>query len=755
LKTYRIKISGLVQGVGFRPFVYRIAHYHKLCGMVENSNEGVFVTVTCCSPEVLQSFVADLQLQAPMASKIENISFNEIATELFPDFRIKKSENISEKVTEVSPDICVCNDCLQDMKYQQHRINYPFVNCTNCGPRFSIIKQLPYDRHLTTMQPFVMCETCHKEYSDILDRRFHAQPVSCNRCGISYKLICGEATFTDFTEILNKTVQIIDSGDLLIMKGLGGFNLVCDAYNQNAVKLLRYRKNREGKPFAVMFSNLEAIKNVAWVNEVEEKHLLSWQRPILLLTKKNDKLPHEICNGLNTVGALLPYMPMHYLLFEKLQTNAIVLTSGNISNEPIVIDNTIAEKNLHHISQNILTYNRDIHNRIDDSVGFVVNNRFRFVRRARGYVPSPINLKVDVEGILACGAELTNCFAIGKENKVFVSQHIGDLQNMETLEFYEESITRFSDLFRFVPQTIVCDLHPDYLSTQYAIDLAKKNSNVKLIQLQHHYAHILAVMAEHHLNEKVIGISFDGTGFGTDNHIWGSEFFVADCHNFERIAHFKYLPIVGGDKATKQPWRTAVSLLYQVFGEGYKNLDIPFLKSLNQEEHNVVLQALQRKINCPLSCGAGRLFDAVASLIGLCNTTSYQAEAPMILESIINEDIKESYAVEFSLEIDFSEMINFMVKDIQNKIPVANISTKFHNSIIQLIINGIKILREKFFINKIVLSGGVFFNKYLLRNIETCAIESGFEIFSPNVIPIGDASLALGQIYFAAQNSTS
>ncbi len=555
--TFLVEIKGLVQGVGFRPFIHRLAVSNNLTGWVENRNDGVAIKITCTS-EVLNQFISSIKLTSPPAAIIDSIGFRQTDKENFTDFKIVKSKTISNRITDISPDIAVCSDCLKDMKVQNNRIDYPFINCTNCGPRFTIIEALPYDRDKTTMINFEMCTDCRKEYCDVTDRRFHAQPIACSICGPEYSLLFDGKVIKGTKDIIDKIVELIKNKCIVAVKGLGGFFLACDALSEEAVVRLREKKNREGKPFAVMFSSIDTIKEYATVDITEETSLLSLKRPIVLLNQKKSLAP-SVSIGFNTIGAMLPYMPLHYLLFENSDISAIVLTSGNISDEPIVTDNKIAIEKLSHIAEAVLTYNRNIYNRTDDSVVTIINNKERVLRRSRGYVPMPLNLNINVDGILATGAELVNCFCIGKYNQAIISQHIGDLKNIETYEFYCETIEQFKKLFRFEPRLIVSDLHPNYLSTRYAVE-----TKIKHVEAQHHHAHIASCMAENNLDEEVIGVGFDGTGYGDDNNIWGSEFFVCNLKEYTRINHFDYMPMPGGDKVTDEPWRMAVSYLYKI-----------------------------------------------------------------------------------------------------------------------------------------------------------------------------------------------
>ncbi len=746
-KLFSITIKGLVQGVGFRPFVYRIAQKYGLKGTVENRNDGVLIKVVS-EKTLIQKFADCIRNEAPPAAMIDTVELLETDEEInFPDFRIIKSVSISEDITEISPDIAVCDDCLADLKNQEHRINYPFINCTNCGPRFTIIKDLPYDRDKTTMKDFVMCEKCHHEYTDVLDRRFHAQPVACNNCGPVYEMHIKGRKITEFEIILKTAASVIDDGLVLAMKGLGGFHLACDAMNDNAVKRLRKLKNRESKPFAVMCRDIVALEKYVEISIAEKKSLTSWRRSIVLLKEKLPfKIPGSVSNGLGTLGVMLPYMPFHYLLFEKIKTDIIVLTSGNISDEPIVIDNEQAKEKLSLISDALLIYNRDIYNRTDDSIIFIANEKESIIRRSRAYVPNPVKLGFNAEGIFAAGAELKNCFCIGKEKQAILSQHIGDLKNLETYEFYKETVNQFNKLFRVKPSLLVGDMHPDYLSTRFVNEM-----NVPKIFVQHHHAHIASCMAEHYLDEKVIGVSFDGTGYGDDGNIWGGEFFICDLNDYERVSYFEYLPIPGGDKVSEEPWRMAVSYLYKVFGKEFLKFNLPFLKNISSEKINLLLQAIDKKLNCPLTSSAGRLFDAVAAITGICSINGFEAEAPVRLESAIDKHCKEKYKYSISEIVCFNQTIKGIVDDVMNLVEPPVISTKFHNTLISVILDVVSLVRKKYNLNKVVLSGGVFQNRYLLENVENILKENKFEVYAHSKVPSNDGGIALGQLAIAAK----
>jgi hydrogenase maturation protein HypF len=744
LHTFEISIQGLVQGVGFRPFVYRVAAGLGLKGRVENRSNGVKIQVTC-PEEDLVKFILAIRERAPLASSIFSIEYNTIPTIDFDRFSITASTEGSAEITEISPDIAVCSDCLADMKHQENRIGYPFTNCTNCGPRFTIIRDLPYDREKTTMEPFVMCETCRAEFADVHDRRFHAQPVACNRCGPQYELIERERRITGIGPIIDRICEWMETGGVVAIKGMGGFFIACDAMNPIAVERLRAGKKREGKPFAVMFSSLDAAKEFTVTSPEEEALLLSWRRPIVLLQERK-KLAPGVSMGFPTIGAMLPYMPFHHMLFEKLNLKAIVLTSGNLSDEPILIDNDRAIEQLSHLVDGVLVYNRDIFNRTDDSVTVVVNGQERLIRRSRGYVPSPIRLHQPVEGILATGSELVNCFCIGKGRLAIPSQHIGDLKNPETLAFYEESVSNFKRMFRFLPRFVAADMHPDYLSTRYAME-----TGLEIIKVQHHHAHIASCMAEHGLDEPVIGIAFDGVGYGDDGCIWGGEFLVCDLADYRRHTHFEYLPMPGGDRATEEPWRMAVSYLYHTFGSRFMEIDIPFIHRLDPGKVNMVVAAIDRQINCPLTSSAGRLFDAVSALTGLCMHPGFHAEAPMRLEAAANPASVDRYTFDTGKTIGFCSMFREIVTDLKNGITPGLIAAKFHNTVTEATMVTVRQMKADTGLNKVALSGGSFQNRYLLSGLELRLRKENFQVYSNLRVPSNDGGVALGQLVVAAK----
>jgi hydrogenase maturation protein HypF len=698
------------------------------------------------------NFLLSLKNEAPPASMIENITLCELENEEFSDFIILHSHDISDEITEISPDIAVCKECLEDMGMQGSRLDYAFVNCTNCGPRFTIIRDLPYDRDKTTMQPFEMCADCRNEYESIYDRRFHAQPTACERCGPHYELfVDGNLVTNEMKMIVDTVSECIESGGVILIKGLGGMHLACNAFDETAVEKLRKIKNRDGKPFAVMFRDLESIKKYAVVDETEARSLTSWRSPIVLLEMKTSINPpflaHGINAGLTLAGAMLPYMPFHYLLFQHLKTSAIVLTSGNVSSDPILISNQAAIDQFATVADAVLLHNRDIFNRTDDSVVRIMGGVERIFRRSRGYAPAPVRTTMNADGIVAFGAELTNCFCIGKGHKAFLSQHIGDLQGLETTRFYEQTIAQFLKLFRVEPSLLAVDMHPLYISTK----TAQNFNGIPVVAIQHHHAHIASCMMENHLDEKVIGVALDGTGYGEDGHSWGGEFFLCDLHDYSRITHFAYIPQPGGDLASEEPWRMAVSYLYHVYGIDFLNLKLPFFAQVDPDKIQMVVKMIDRQINCPMTSGAGRLFDAVASIVGLCHTASFQAEGPMLLESVVIADCSEDYPFEIDDTIRFDKTIRGIVDDILHGVSFPVIATKFHNTLISVIFDASNSIRKKEGINKVALSGGVFQNQYLLEGVMTLLRKNNFEVYTHASIPCNDGGIALGQLAVASK----
>jgi len=628
-----IIIKGIVQGVGFRPFIHKLVQNYNLSGWVLNSNQGVEIEVEGKTEEI-DSFVSNIKKKLPPLARIEKIEVNQLPLIGYKEFSIKKSIVKEENsFVLVSPDISICEDCLQEL-FDTHnrRFRYPFINCTNCGPRFSIIKDIPYDRKKTTMNNFKMCSLCQGEYENIENRRYHAQPNACADCGPQVSLYQNKIKLEGIDPI-EKAVKLLKEGKIGAIKGLGGFHLACDATNNKAVARLRRLKNREAKPFAIMSFNLEKIMQYCKLGEKEKEWLVNRARPIVLLQKKVDSLISPLAAPRNNyLGVMLPYTPLHYLLLKDNFT-ALIMTSGNNTDQPIIGDNLEALEKLDGIVDFFLSYNRDIFNRCDDSVIKIINDNKVFFRKSRGFVPHPIILDFKLKEVLALGGELKNTISFSKENYIFLSQYLGDLKSVETLEFFKESIKSFKKMFRANPEIIACDLHPDYLSTQYAEEI-KVKEGLKVVKIQHHHAHIVSCMAENNVKEKVIGVAYDGTGYGDDGNIWGGEFLLCDLKKYSRVGHLKYFPLPGGDKAIVEPWRMAYSYLYSIYGgPKAKTLDIDFNRRMDYDKLSIIEKMIDKNINSPLTSSCGRLFDAASSLIGIRDEISYEGQAAMELES--------------------------------------------------------------------------------------------------------------------------
>lgn len=742
VKQYNIHLQGLVQGVGFRPFVYNLAQALTIPGSVRNSNDGVEIVVQA-EERQMRHFVKRLREEKPEVVSITDINVSETDCPTPSDtFRILPSEVHSDRITQISPDIAVCEQCLDDIKRQPHRKDYPFVNCTNCGPRFSIIETLPYDRPNTTMARFEMCPHCRAEYEQVENRRFHAQPVACNHCGPFY-YIDNPAVNPGYMTLLHKMAETIDNGQVIALKSLGGYNLVCDALNGEAIARLRKVKQRDAKPFAVMFSSVEQAREYVHIDGEELKQLTGWRRPIVLLRQKKN-LAEGVNPGMNTLGVMLPYLPVHYQLLECTETEVLVMTSGNISNEPIVMEPSEAEKKFTGKVPLIVHHNRPVFNRVDDSVVFEEKGKTQIIRRSRGYVPEPLFIKKEAEGILAFGAELSNAFALGRGNQLLFSQYIGNLHEAETLQFYEETMSRFIDLFRFTPKLLVCDLHPDYFSSRLAEYYATA-MGLPLLRVQHHHAHAAAAMIEHGYDTPAIAWCLDGVGLGTDGNGWGSELLKVNYDTFERITHFENMPLPGGDKASAEPWRMAVAYMHRY---GYTVAQYPsdFMENVGSGKITMIEQMIRQNINTPLTSGAGRLFDAVAALLGICRTSAYQAEAAMKLEAICSGDYTSCYPNPEGRLLDFRTMFEGILNDLLKGTDKALIAAKFHNTLCEtLFYYGRQAVRNEG-TNSIILTGGVFQNRRLSGMLREKFENNGITVHMPEMLPCNDGGIAAGQI---------
>ncbi len=757
LKRQQINLTGQVQGVGTRPFIYRTAVGLCLTGLVYNDTEGVNIQIQG-DEEKISEFSRLLQSpnSMPPLMKIATVNIRDIETiPAEKDFIIAASDPAGTPASQLSGDIATCCDCLSEMNDKSDfRFGYPFINCTNCGPRYSIIRTIPYDRANTTMADFAMCQKCGWQYLDPHDRRFHAQPVACPACGPKITLTdnTGKALHAETDGAIKETADLLAAGKIIAIKGIGGFHLAADATNQQAVQQLRQRKRRDHKPFAMMVSSIDTIEQFACVDDQSRRLLDSPQRPIVLLPKKDtNKIAPSVASGVNTLGVMLCYTPLHYLLFGQDGISVLVMTSANLSDEPLICDNDSALAELANIADFFLTNDRDIYRRIDDSVVHIIDSSQAIIRRARGFVPTPVlqNNTASCD-ILATGADLKNTFCLGRDNMLILSEHIGDLQDGKTYRHYIDSIDHLQKLFELSPRTVACDLHPGYLSTRYAHSLKP----AKLIEVQHHWAHIASVLAEHNHQEKAIGLVADGTGFGTDGAIWGCECLIASLRDFTRFGHLKYYPLAGGDKAAKEPIRPLLGLLGGDLEDKYKSL----LADIEPDtgKRTIITDQLKKNLNTVQTSSLGRLFDAIAAICGLGTYNHFDAQLPMALEAAIAGGIDTCYESPIAPDgdgmmiFDYLPMVEAIIADRTNGTDTAIIAAKFHNTIAAAFACWAKMAAEKFGLNTIAVSGGVFCNRYLANRLISILKRDGFSVLFNRDFPANDGGIALGQAAIAA-----
>ena len=758
----RLEISGVVQGVGFRPFLFGLAKTHKLYGQVSNSSSGVDVVVEGRS-EVLEQFCTDIVEKSPLLASVTEIKSQPTKLRGYTDFKIIKSKKATTRSTLISPDVSTCKDCLSELADPtDRRFKYPFINCTNCGPRYTIIEDIPYDRPKTSMKLFEMCPDCKKEYEDPLNRRFHAQPNACPDCGPSVFLTDtqGHLLERDSNRAILRVADRLKKGDIIAVKGLGGFHLACDASNEASVARLRQRKKRPHKPFALMAKSVSVLEHAVHIDVNEKSLLESYHRPIVLLNKKNQendvpKIANSVAPKNTCLGAMLPYTPLHMLLLEA-GPDILVMTSGNRSGEPLSIDNDDALNAFSHIADLFLLHDRDIYFRADDSIARIQKDKTRFVRRSRGYAPLPIPYEHSLPKILACGAGLKNTICLTRDKSLFLSQHIGDLENVKIYDFYRDTISHLKQILDIKPNLVVHDLHPGLMSTQYAQGL----EGVETIAVQHHHAHAVACMAENHLNEPVIAITLDGTGLGTDGSIWGGEILLSRLDGFERKAHLGTIGMPGGDAAVLEPWRMAASILYQTFGDKAVDLDIPYIRNIELEKLEFIFQMLQKRINTPQTSSCGRMFDAVSALLGICHTITHESQAAMELEALADPRGGTGYGFELidppvSAEqtdfiISLNPMVRQMVEDIRDKKSIPWISARFHQTLVDAFSEAAQKLNRELQIKKVVLTGGVFNNDILLNQMTDRLEQVGFSVYTHSKVPTGDGGISFGQAIAAA-----
>ncbi len=761
-KIIELRIQGIVQGVGFRPHVFRTARHLGIKGTVANTGEGVVIVAQGPSDR-LRSFVSALSKNAPPLAKIDSLEQKDLGNQPgFKSFSIIPSSAGKERSTLVSPDMATCNDCLRELfDPKDRRFNYPFINCTNCGPRYSIINSLPYDRPNTSMRAFRMCPVCKKEYNDPLDRRFHAQPNACWSCGPRLSWHSSEGTRLEVKDPVKEAARALAQGKIVAIKGLGGFHLACNALSDKAVSRLRMRKSRPHKPLAVMVRDLERAGLIAEISRQEERLLYSSERPIVLVKKKRGgPLSQFISPNIDSVGIMLPYTPLHHLLLNhSICPEALVMTSGNPCGQPICKDNQEAIDKLGDIADYFLLHDRDIVTRVDDSVIRFMADAPRMIRRSRGFVPSPIPLKTELKMALACGAFLKNTVCISRGNQAFLSQHIGDLEYYEAQGLFEEVIEHMKLLFEIQPELVVLDLHPDYPSTRYGQGLG-----IQTAMVQHHLAHAASVIAEHQIGEPLMGVIMDGTGLGTDGTIWGGEILYVDPRNFhwQRLAHLRPFPLPGGDKAAMEPWRVACSALLTTFGDdGLDKRILPgALSEISEETRNLLSQMIRSGINCPKSSSCGRLFDAASALLGTRLYSTYEGQGAMEIMTLAlsvysRDNIFKSLAEKCTsfnvtvsspcLELDWTPIFKDILRQMKKGLPRSQIALNFHIGIIAIFASAVRHLSNKTGIKTIVLSGGCFQNLILLEGLIEILDGFGLKSFTNQRVPANDGGISLGQ----------
>jgi hydrogenase maturation protein HypF len=756
-ETRRYQIRGIVQGVGFRPFVFRTAERHSLSGWIRNDSDGVVLEVQGHSP-ALEAFILEVRSSAPLLARIESVALLERRYGDAPitGFAIQASERSATARTLVSADSTVCDDCLGELgDPTDRRYRYPFINCTNCGPRYSIISGVPYDRPQTTMAAFPMCEACAAEYHDVADRRFHAQPVACWDCGPRVSLWRSAEDRLPCSDPVEETVRMLREGAILAVKGIGGYHLMVDARNEAAVHELRRRKHREEKPFALMSPTLEAIESYAHVERREAELLRSVARPIVLVRKReHDGLARSIAPGNRRYGVMLAYTPLHHLLFEG-GLDVLVATSGNVSDEPIAFENNDALKRLAEIADAFLINDRDIYTRVDDSIVRVVSlgehPETTPLRRARGYTPEPIRAPFEPPPVLAVGPELKSTICLSRADELFLSHHIGDLKNEATRRSFEHAIGHLSRLLEVSPELIAHDQHPGYLSTRYA----REQDQLPTVAVQHHHAHMAACMCEHQLTGPVVGVIFDGTGYGSDANIWGGEFLLGDYGGFERVGQLEYFRLPGGDKAVKEPFRVALSLLKQAAGN-FTDFDLPIVSERSELELHVLGRMIEAGVSSPLTSSMGRLFDGVSALLGVRGHAHYEAQAAIELEQLIaphavGRPLRWKLHFEApTLRIDPRPMVLDLAERAQSKTAkVAELSLRFHATVVEMVLHTCLEIRERSGVSRAVLSGGVFQNEFLLCGAHEALEHEGFTVYTHRRVPTNDGGVALGQAAIA------
>lgn len=750
-----ILIKGLVQGVGFRPFVYKIALKKHLNGYIKNSSIGVIVDVEGDKKNIYE-FINNLKCEGPEVLNIEEIIIYDKQIANYKKFEIRESNHQNQGSTFISSDMGTCRECANDIIDKgNNRYRYPFTNCTNCGPRYSIIKGIPYDREVTTMKPFKICNSCKMEYTSILSRRFHAQSNCCPDCGPKLEIIDKLGNKINTKDPINEAIRLIKEDKILSIKGIGGFHLVCNGKSEAAIELLRKRKNRKSKPFAIMIRDIETIKIYCILSINEEKMISSNKRPIVILDKINNILPKNIAPGNNTLGVILPYTPLHYLLFEE-GLEVLIMTSANLNGMPIISENNDAIDKLCNIVDYHLMNDRDIYTTVDDSVTRFILGSERVIRRGRGYSPAYFKSQDFMES-LSLGSHFKNSFCFSKDGNIILSQYIGDLNNIETLNRYDKAIETLINIYNINPKLIAYDFHPNIFSNEYL-----KKFSGKKVGVYHHHAHIASVLFENKVKDRVIGVVFDGSGYGVDSTVWGGEFILASCKEFNRVGHLNLVTMPGGDSAAREPIRMTISYLYKVYKQELEDKieEIWSLQNFskascdNLKTNKIYIEMIRKEINCPKTSSMGRFFDAVAYLLGFNKEVTFEGESAIYLESIVSALEIGSYDYDIELIngkyiINTDNIIIEIIKALKEQTPKEVISMQFHNTIIKFTVDLCVRISEEYEIKKVALSGGVFQNKILLNGIYTSLNKKGFTVYTNKQIPCNDGGISIGQLVIA------
>ncbi len=741
-KRLRCSVSGIVQGVGFRPFIYRLAKQAGLSGSVRNTASGVCIEVQSADASKLDRFFSDMKEKAPPLSRISSVAITEIPATADTDFTLVSSDNEGSVQTLVSPDIAICNECRNELRDpSDRRYAYPFINCTNCGPRYTIIEQIPYDRPSTSMKQFTMCPECDREYHDPMSRRFHAQPNACQLCGPALQLLDSEGNPVECSDPVGYAAAMLKSSRIIAVKGIGGFHLAVNAFDDSAISRLRKRKQREKKPFALMAKDLATAARFCHIDDSERRALCSPEAPVVLLKQKEkDGLSGEIAPGNNRLGMMLPYSPLHVLLMER-APDVLVMTSANSADEPIAIDNREAVQRLGGIADYFLVHDRPVYLGCDDSVTIHLAGRLRQIRRSRGYVPAPVPLVSGGEVVLAAGAEIKNTVCLLKEDRAILSQHIGDLKNYESYVHYRKVVDHLQHIFQTSPALIVGDMHPAYISTQWALEQKK----TPVLFVQHHHAHLVSCLAENHCKEPAIGVILDGTGYGNDGSIWGGEVLIGDASGARRFASLEPVALPGGDAVVFSPWKTAAGYLYHTFKA------LPDLDVFRDKDVAGVLQMLEKGINSPLTSSCGRLFDAVAAITGICRESSYEGQAAIELMHAAGSLEGEPFSRQIvpaagnRWQLSVSPLIREIVTAVQSGVKSAVVSRRFHVTIVWLLTAIVKKATAATGIRTVALSGGVFQNELLFEGLHAQLEKEGFSVLTQSQVPSNDGGISLGQ----------